>query len=603
MSRYYTIIPFFCVLLLSSCVQLPDSYGLYQELASPWAVEQNNTHLQNISTLIQRGKGNAAKQEADLIHPKELTPPQLAQFNLLSAQILLSFGEAEQAISKLTTTEIGQLGITDKIKFYQSQAFAYSLTGNLLESAKARIALDSFLTKPVERKKNQGIILESLGLLPDSVVKNQQNQQADLTEWLSIAKILASRNQNPAQFNAALAGWRSANPKHPANIYLTSVANMPEDSGEAPKSIAVLLPESGPYLDAAKAVKAGFLAAHSRDTPSDGKPTLHFYDTEKGKAADLYQKAVKDGAKLVIGPLNKESIQGLAKTTTLSVPVLALNHVPNLSKQNLYQFAISPLDDVAEITQKAAMDGHKKAVLLVPNNEQGKRIASYIADSWQGLGGTILKKQTYDPSKNDFSVTIKNLLGTNKGESPLQKVQAANPDAKNVPNTSEPYILFLSAYSKEGRVINSQLMQAGGLPVYALPTIYSGLPDTASDTPLNGITFCDTPWLFNGAYNGELSMMSLRDILNQFPSSYIRLVAMGIDAYHLAGKLSALSTTPYSGATGNLSIASGNRIKRSLVCAKFAMGQPELIGFSHSPSEADLSAIGKPTSATPAAIK
>ncbi|MSS75458.1 MAG: hypothetical protein EXR90_00755 [Methyloglobulus sp.] len=139
MSRYYTIIPFFCVLLLSSCAQLPDSYGLYQEPASPWAVEQNNTRLQNISTLIQGGKGNAAKQEADLIHPKELTPPQLAQFNLLSAQILLSFGEAEQAISKLATTEVGQLGINDKIKPYQSQAFSYSLTGNLLESAKAKI--------------------------------------------------------------------------------------------------------------------------------------------------------------------------------------------------------------------------------------------------------------------------------------------------------------------------------------------------------------------------------------------------------------------------------------------------------------------------------
>jgi uncharacterized protein len=434
-------------------------------------------------------------------------------------------------------------------------------------------------------------------------VKNQQNQQAGLTEWLSVAKILASRNQNPAQFNAALAGWRSANPKHPANIYLTSVANMPEDNGEAPKSIAVLLPESGPYLDAAKAVKAGFLVAHSRDNPNGGKPSLHFYDTEKGKAADLYQKAVNDGAKLVVGPLNKESILGLAKTTTLSVPVLALNHVPNLSKQNLYQFAISPLDDATEITQKAALDGHKKAVLLVPNNDQGKRISGYITDSWQGLGGTILKKQTYDPSKNDFSAAIKNLLGINAGENQLQKAHQAHPDAKIVPNSSEPYILFLSAYGKEGRVINPQLMQAGGLPVYALPSIYSGIPDSINDTALNGITFCDTPWLFNGAYNGELSMMSLRDILNQFPSSYIRLVAMGIDAYHLAGKLSSLSTTPYSGATGNLSLALGNRIKRSLVCAKFAMGQPELIGFSHSPSEADLSGIGKQTDATPATIK
>jgi outer membrane PBP1 activator LpoA protein len=95
-------------------------------------------------------------------------------------------------------------------------------------------------------------------------------------------------------------------------------------------------------------------------------------------------------------------------------------------------------------------------------------------------------------------------------------------------------------------------------------------------------------------------MMALRDILNQFPSSYIRLVAMGIDAYHLAGKLPTLSATSYSGATGNLSLASGNRIKRNLVCAKFAMGQPELIGFTHSPSEGDYSGAGKPGAVPPA---
>jgi uncharacterized protein len=603
MGRNLAIVPLFCMLLLSGCAKLPDNYGLYQEPASPWAVEQNNNRLQSIESLIQGGKGNAAKQQADLINAAELTPQQQAQFNLLSAQILLSFGEAEQAVSKLAVTETEQLGINDKIKFYQSEAFAYSLTGNLLESAKARIALDAFLTKPDERKKNQGIILESLGLLPESVVQNQKAETSSLPEWMSIAKILASRNQNPAKFNAALASWRATNLAHPATIYLAGVANMPEDNGETPKSIAILLPESGPYLDPAKAIKAGFLAAHSRHNGNGGKPALHFYDTEKGKTAELYQQAVQEGAKLVIGPLNKENIQSLA-ATTLTVPVLALNHVPSLSKQNLYQFALSPIDDVAEITQKAALDGRKKALLLVPDNEQGKRVSSYIIEDWQRLGGAILQKETYDPTKADFSTAIKNLLGVDESENRAKNVQQAFPTAQNTPHKRKDVdALFLSAYGKEGRAINPQLVQAGELPVYALPTIYSGLPDLMGDTALNGITFCDTPWLFNGAYSGELSMISLRDILNQFPISYIRLVAMGIDAYHLAGKLSSLSTTPYSGATGNLSLASGNRIKRNLVCAKFVMGQPELIGFTHSPSEGDYSAAGKPLSVTPATMQ
>lgn len=601
MSRYYVCAPLFCMLLVSSCAKLPDNYGLYQEPPSTWVIEQNNNHLRAVESLIQSGKGNAAKQQADLVNPSELTEPQQARFNLLSAQISLSFGEAEQAISKLATTETVRLGVSDKIKFYQSQAFAYSLTGNLLESAKARIALDTFLTKPDEQKKNQGVILETLGLLPETGAQKTPG----LSEWMSIAKILASRNQNPANFNALLAGWRTNNPGHPANIYLATVANMPEDTEALPKSIAILLPESGPFFDPAKAIKAGFLAAHSRYNSSDGKPALHFYDTEKGKIVELYQQAVKEGAKLVIGPLNKESIQSLASSATLDVPVLALNHVPNLSKQNLYQFALSPIDDAGEITQKAALDGHKKAVLLVPNIEQGKRIASYVIESWQALGGIILKKQTYDPSRKDFSSTIKNLLGVDEGENRHQKDFQGFPETRYVPNKNrDAQALFLSAYGKEGGRINAQLVQVGGLPVYALPTIYSGLPDPVNDNPLNGITFCDIPWLFNGAYNGELSMMALRDIWNQFPSSHIRLVAMGIDAFHLAGKLASLSATPYSGATGNLSFASGNRIKRNLVSAKFTMGQPELIGFTRNPSEDDYSGAGKSmNSAVPAPIQ
>jgi hypothetical protein len=67
---------------------------------------------------------------------------------------------------------------------------------------------------------------------------------------------------------------------------------------------------------------------------------------------------------------------------------------------------------------------------------------------------------------------------------------------------------------------------------------------------------------------------------------------MGIDAYHLAGRLPMLNTSSYSGATGNLRLTDGNRIKRNLICAKFNRGQPELMGFTHSPSEVDPNGTG-----------
>jgi len=600
MNRHYPIALLFSV-LLTSCAQLTDHYGLYQEPPSTWTIEQNDNRLRTIATLIQTGKDSAAKQQADLINTSELTEQQKALFNLQYAQILLGFGEAEQAVTKLATTDAGQLSTNDKIKYFQSQAFAYSMTGNLLENAKARIALDPLLNNANDRKKNQGLILETLGFLPETSIQQQKTENPDLPTWHSIAKILAARNQDPNKFNASIANWRAANPQHPANIYLSTVANRSGDSGNLPNSIAILLPESGPYTDAGKAVKAGFLAAHSRDNGSN-KPTLHFYDTEKAKPAELYQKAVSEGAKLVIGPLNKESIQSLANTTNLSIPVLALNHVPDLSKPNLYQFALSPMDDVAEITQKAALDGHKKALLLIPDTDQSKRIIPYFMKDWQSLNGVILEKQTYNPKSSDFSSTIKKLLNLDESESRHQKILGYFPAVNHVPRKRQDVdALFLSAYSKEGRVINSQLntQQANNLAVYALPSIYSGVSDSVSDNALNSVTFCDMPWLFNAAYSGDLSMTALSDIWRQFPNTYLRLVAMGIDAYHLAGRLPMLNTSPYPGATGNLSLTDGNRIKRNLICAKFNRGQPELMGFTHSPSEAGPNGTGNNMSVNP----
>ncbi len=568
MSRHFHIAWIFLAFTLAGCVTLHEDKSLYQEPPAPWEVEQNTSRLNDIDNLIQNGRNYIAKQQAEVINPVQLTLPQQSRYHLLYAQILLGSGEAEQAINKLALVQSGQLSQADKIKFHQSQAFAYSLTGNTLETAKARIALDEFLTKPAERKNNQEIVLESLGFLPQTALNAKQSQAPELAEWISAARILATRNRNASEFNDALAKWRVANPKHPANFYLATVSRAPESIGALPDSIALLLPGSGPYADAAKAIRAGFMAAHQHYKNSrEGKPVLHFYDTEKAKPAELYAKAVQDGAKLVVGPLNKDNIKALANSSLLTIPVLALNHIPSLNKANLYQFALSPIDDAAEITKKAAAEGHKKALLLMPDNELGKRVGAYIGESWFAANGVVLDKQLYDPASNNFAEIVKKLLNAN-------------------PSNITADTLFLAASPKEGRAVNAALSNSNNnaLSVYALSNIYSGLTDQKNDGSLNGVTFCDAPWLFSGAYNGDLNMLAVRDVWNKYPASYLRLIAMGIDAYVLAAKLPTLASSNYAGATGNLSLAAGNRIKRELVCAKFMMGRPELLVNPGQPS-------------------
>lgn len=552
---------------------------LYQHPATPSFSEQNQQRLQSIESLIQAGDGNTAKHDADTINPADLSMEQRAWLSLLYAQILLSFGEAEQAIESLALIQPQQLNLDNQIKYFQSRAFAYSLTGNLLDSAKSRIELHRLITSPDERKKNQAAILEALRLLPDSDL--QTNQTDILAGWMSLANILKYINRS--DFNGQISQWRATFPTHPADLsFLDNPQDTPDIATSQPKAIALLLPGSGTFAQAGKAIRAGFMAAYNH-ADNASKPTVRFYDTEQSTPQALYNQAVAEGAQLIVGPLDKEHIQSLADSVTFSTPVLALNHIPGLQKNRLYQFSLSPLDDTDQITDKAREDGHQNALLFIPENAQGKRIANYLTEDWQNQNGTILETQTYNSKETDFSAPIRKLLNLDESEQRYNKILTLIPEATYTPRRRQDAdAILLSAYGAEARSINPQLQfyQAGDLPVYAMPNVYSGQINASLDADLNKITFCDTPWLFPKAYQGELGMDALKETWKQFPSAYLRLIAMGIDAYNLTTRLDNLETNPYSGATGNLSLTTEQRIQRKLTCAKFTAGQPEINGFT-----------------------
>lgn len=547
---------------------------LYQQRPSEPSPEQNQHQLQAIEARIQAGDHDEAQKFADAIDPASLSTQQRNQLNLLYAQIMLSTGEAEQAIGRLELVQAQQLSPDKRINYLQSQAFAFSLTGHLLDSVRSRIELSELLSSPDERDDNQAAILEALSLMPEPALQDQAHAAKDvLAGWISLASLLKLKERDPAGFEAELAKWREIFPGHPANSYLL------KNAAEQRPSIAVLLPESGPFAQAAKAVRAGFMAAYGRRDGNSAKPAIRFYNTEQSTAAALYDQAVTDGANVIIGPLEKEHIQSLADSVIFDIPVLALNHVPGLRKHNLYQFSLSPADDVEQLSNKAWLDGRQKALLLIPENDQGKRMANYFAENWPGAEHSILESQTYNPKSTDISPAIKKLLNLDESESRYRKLSRLIPSATYTPRRRQDAdALLLSAYSGEARLINPQLQyyQTGNLPVYALPAVYSGQPNPALDQDLNNITFCDAPWLLGADQNG-LGMSSLQGIWRQFTSPYLRLIAMGIDAYGLIDQLNKLDISPYPGATGNLLLTFDDRIKRELVCARFVDGRPELI--------------------------
>src|SRR5690554_7108230 len=59
--------------------------------------------------------------------------------------------------------------------------------------------------------------------------------------------------------------------------------------------------------------------------------------------------------------------------------------------------------------------------------------------------------------------------------------------------------LFLVALPQQARQIKPTLAFnfASDLPVYSTSHVYSGEPNPSKDRDLNGIVFCDTPWLLD----------------------------------------------------------------------------------------------------------
>lgn len=541
-----------------------EAAAIYKHLASLNTNQKNQFRLLAVDALIASGDVKQAKKYITGLNPTQLSAAQFNHLKLLQAQIAVSTGDAKRALMLFKSMQIAPLDYRAKAAYYDSLAFAYSLTNKPVESVKALILLDPYIRTPKKLKQHQTKILNNLMSLSEHTLRNNQPAKANtLSGWIALTRLFKSK---PVNLSDGIKRWRKTYPRHPIDSeLLTDYEKKYQRKVFASSTLAVFLPESGPYANAAQAVKEGLMTAYNLAKRQEKvKEKLRFYNTEGANIVELYHKAVNNGAKLIIGPLNKNYLRSLVHGAQLSVPVLALNHVEGLTHPYLYQFGLSPIDDAQQIAYKASKDGHLNALLLIPNSKKGERMGRYFTRHWQRLGGNIVNIHAYDPNQEDFSGAIEQLIRTN-----------------NSGQTAD--VVIMNAYLQQASSLNPHLrykQTTANLPVYATSELYLGSPNSSRDGDLNGVTFCDVPWIFDQVYKGKLSSSSLYANWINLPSSYIRLVPLGIDAYHLSNHLKHLRKEPYHGATGKLTLGADNKINRELFCAQFVNGKPKLLNFT-----------------------
>jgi outer membrane PBP1 activator LpoA protein len=395
--------------------------------------------------------------------------------------------------------------------------------------------------------------------------------------WLELA--LLTRAPLPAQLQS-LPLWVQNNPGHPAANPLPGGLGYLLSTQPAQK-VALILPLSDRLAPAGRAVLDGYLASYY-DYRENGGPQFEVLVLDQdgfGSASAAYDAAVAQGATLVVGPLSKDAVSDLASRADRLVPVLALNRLDAAEtlapgSSALVQFALAPEDEAREIADLAFGQGARNALVIRPQGDWGNKVAQALTEHWKELGGTIANSVTYS-GREDYSTSVKAALDIPASEQRAQAVKEALGTSIefNARRRQDVDVIFLlSGNSAEARSLKPLLAfhYAGSVPVYAISSVYSGIPDPR-DRDLDGINFVETPWLAgaNPALKNAIAAGKTGT------DSYTRLNALGADAFlvqlqfrQLQGGADAL----FRGNTGLLSMDPKLRIQRELVLATFDEG-------------------------------
>ena len=560
-------------------------------------IEKNNLLLLSAELLISANNIQGAEKNLNELNTVILTPSQHAVWQILLAKINLMQTNIIQAKALLANISSYQNLENDVYKkLYTTKYEMFLQTGEVLEAIQEQVNLEKFLTTEQEININHKNIWDNLQQLTPNFLRlaNQGNFSQTMQGWLTIAYITKQYDSDQSELSKAMMTWQKNFPNHPANtiLDLTSKNNLTanynsnsnqnqeviiKDKFNKLNKIALLLPLSGPYNKSAIAIKNGFLAASYNKKSETKKPEIIVLDTHDHQITNVYKQAIKDGADLIVGPLIKEDLERLSKMTKISIPVLALNTLHNIHSDLLFQFGLPPEVESRAIVEKARDNHHKNALFIVQNNDLGKRMLHSISNDWQLIGGNVVTIINFN-SKTDLNKTITTTLGIEDSNNRAKELSKLGIKFNFEPRRRQDIdCVFLITNATNARQIKPLLnfYYASKIPVYATSSIYTGIPNPSLDRDLDGIQFCDIPWMLDASIANHSIYQSVKSLWKENFAQYSRLYALGIDAYKLSIQMPQLLSMPevgISGMTGILKINNKNVIYRKLMWGTFENG-------------------------------
>ncbi len=517
------------------------------------------------------------------ISPDELDADDRSRLELVLADLALRQERPQEAKAHLSRAQ-AQLPSSSRSRFdtLTARAAAELDRPAMQDISRAAMLSDSMGTyNPLTALD----LLESLENVPSGeLALRADNPRADqqLTGWLDLALVIRQNLVHPDGVEESIRSWKARNPHHPVSeaegldLWLRY-----RQQFTPPGKVAVLLPESGRMSAAAAAIRDGLMSAFLNNP--GGSEIMFFATSDQPESAiSAYFSALDSGAKWIIGPLQKESIEAILALAGLSTPVLALNDLPAGFlpppglEGHIFGISLSQEKEAASIARHAIERGYQRAVVLTPETDWGERMASAFQADFLQEDQQIIAAARFREAENNYSPVIERILKID--ESKARKAQLENtlqiPLEYEAVRRNDIDVIFLAASSEQARLIRPQLRfhDAGDIPVYSSGRVYSGQPNPTFNQDLNGIRFAITPWQLE---HTEAEDMPELDSIRG--GNFASLFAVGHDAWNVLPWLDLMNKDPdfsFTGYSGSYESSRGTNLAREPDWAVFRRGRP-----------------------------
>lgn len=581
-TKYFFILG--CIFLLTHCAKVSDPHlQVNQQLTSPYTLpassyldlaqhetgrERQALQLMAAGRLIYDGQWRQGR--TILSRLKRLPLDLQNQKNLLMAKVFLTREQPKNTLSTLAKVrDITKLSLYDQVQYHTMLAQAYQLNHNAKDAVTERMKLDHLLPDKASIANNRRelwLTLTKLSKADLNTVAIEADDNSEIKGWMKLALVARKEYSQPHDRLEAIQNWEHHFPNHPANA-LISPTSVDALLFPKPKNIALMLPLSGPISGPGRAIRDGFMAAYHQNA---SHIKVKDYNTYNQDIENLYHQAIDDGADYVVGPLTKSNANKVA-TLNHPVPTLLLNDLSKQSKGNAYQFGLSPIHEARQVASKARRNGHTRTLVIAPTGAWGDSVVEAFNAQWQDNGGTVVDSLRYTNNES-FGQPIRDFLHITASEDRKKALTSVlRKKIQFTPRRRQDFdMIFLLAYPSKARQIMPLLRYyyAGDVPVYATSSVYGGQVNAMKDRDLNGIIFCDMPWVFHH----NMGRKNWPEQLN----SYNRLYALGMDSFALSSQLNQLLLFPAMGVSdksGILYLNGQGQVSRILAWGQFRQGK------------------------------